>query len=89
MPGIPTGRGSVTANDEEDATIYAVVVNQEEQYSIWPNHKPVPQGWRLVGKEGRKAVCLGYIDEVWRDMRPLSLRREIGSPGEDTPYRAN
>jgi MbtH protein len=75
----------VTANDDEDGAIYTVVINDEEQYSIWPSHKPIPQGWRSAGKEGRKAVCLQYIDEVWKDMRPLSLRRkmEAGSRGKD------
>jgi MbtH protein len=75
----------VTANDEEDSAIYTVVVNHEEQYSIWPVHKAIPPGWRSAGKEGRKAVCLRYIDEVWSDMRPLSLRREreAGSRGND------
>jgi MbtH protein len=67
----------VTADDEEDSAIYAVVVNKEEQYSIWPIHKAMPRGWRPVGKQARKAECLRYIDEVWTDMRPLSLRRTM------------
>lgn len=85
MPETRSGRGRVTANDDEDGAIYTVVINDEEQYSIWPSHKPIPQGWRSAGKEGRKAVCLQYIDEVWKDMRPLSLRRkmEAGSRGKD------
>jgi MbtH protein len=74
----------VPANDDEDTTIYTVVVNYEEQYSIWPSHRELPRGWRSVGKEGRKADCLKYIDEVWTDMRPLSLRRKMdeGRSGE-------
>jgi MbtH protein len=52
-----------------------VVVNHEEQYSIWPSHKKIPLGWRDVGKSGLKAECLDYIKEVWTDMRPLSVRR--------------
>jgi MbtH protein len=67
----------VTTNEEEDTTIYTVVVNHEEQYSIWPSHRAIPRGWRPVGKEGRKAECLQYIDQVWTDMRPLSLRRKM------------
>lgn len=63
--------------DEEDQTIYAVVVNDEEQYSIWPGYKSIPAGWRAVGKTGSKAECLAYINEVWTDMRPLSLRRAM------------
>jgi len=71
------------ADDEDDQTIYAVVVNDEEQYSIWPAHKPMPPGWRAVGKEGRKAACLAYIDATWTDMRPRSLRRAM-EDGPDT-----
>jgi MbtH protein len=54
--------------------MYFVVVNDEEQYSIWRDHKSVPDGWRAVGKRGPKAECLQYIENVWTDMRPLSLR---------------
>ena len=54
-----------------------VVVNHEEQYSIWPFDRDVPLGWREAGKQGTKAECLAYIEEVWTDMRPLSLRRKM------------
>jgi uncharacterized protein YbdZ (MbtH family) len=47
--------------DEEDNTIYQVVVNHEEQYSIWPDYKPIPDGWRAVGKSGKKEECLAYV----------------------------
>jgi MbtH protein len=63
--------------DDEDTTIYKVVVNHEEQYSIWPESKPNPLGWNDVGKSGLKAECLAYIEEVWTDMRPLSVRKWI------------
>jgi MbtH protein len=63
--------------DEDDTTIYHVVVNHEEQYSIWPEYKEVPIGWRTVGKSGPKQECLDYIKDVWTDMRPLSLRRHM------------
>ena len=64
-------------NDEnEDTYIYSVVVNHEEQYSIWRKGKPIPLGWRVAGKEGLKAECLEYIGSVWTDMRPLSVRVE-------------
>jgi len=63
--------------DREDATVYKVVVNHEEQYSIWPEYKEVPLGWREVGKSGLKPECLAYIKEVWTDMRPLSLRKRM------------
>ena len=54
-----------------------VVVNLEEQYSIWPIDRENPAGWRDAGKTGTKAECLEYIKEVWTDMRPLSLRRKM------------
>ncbi len=63
--------------DEEDKTIYKVVVNHEEQYSIWPDHRELPLGWNDAGKSGTKAECLEYIKEVWTDMRPLSLRKKM------------
>ncbi|WP_374090328.1 MbtH family protein [Methylomicrobium lacus] len=61
---------------EEDRTTYTVVVNGEEQYSIWPDFKEIPEGWQAVGKTGNKEACLAYIKEVWTDMRPLSLRQQ-------------
>lgn len=61
----------------EDSTIYKVVLNDEEQYSIWPADRPNPLGWRDGGKSGTKADCLAFIKEVWTDMRPLSLRRQM------------
>jgi MbtH protein len=66
-------------NDNEDNTIYRVVVNQEEQYSIWPEDRELPPGWRDAGKRGPKQECLDYIKEVWTDMRPLSLRKKMES----------
>lgn len=62
-----------------DNRIHAVVVNHEEQYSIWPADRELPLGWRNAGKTGSKEECLAYIDEVWTDMRPLSLRRAMES----------
>jgi MbtH protein len=64
---------------EDDGIEYTVVINAEEQYSIWPTYKSLPDGWREVGKTGNKPDCLSYIDEVWTDMRPLSLRKQMGS----------
>jgi uncharacterized protein YbdZ (MbtH family) len=63
--------------DREDTTVYKVVVNHEEQYSIWPDYKEIPLGWKDVGKSGLKPDCLAYIKEVWTDMRPLSLRKHM------------
>ena len=65
------------SDDREDTTIYKVVVNHEEQYSIWPAHRENPLGWKDAGKEGTKAEVLAYIEEVWTDMRPLSLRKKL------------
>jgi MbtH protein len=63
--------------ETEDTTTYKLVVNHEEQYSIWPADKEIPLGWRDVGKTGTKAECLAYVKEVWTDMRPLSLRKKM------------
>lgn len=63
------------SHTEEDTTVYRVVINHEEQYSIWPEWKEIPAGWRAVGPTGSKDQCLAYVKEVWTDMRPLSLRK--------------
>ena len=64
-------------NDEADQTIYKVLVNHEEQYSIWPADREIPAGWHDAGKQGEKQECLDYIRAVWTDMRPLSLRKRM------------
>ena len=69
------------SDDEEDARTYKVVINDEEQYSIWLADRPNPAGWRDGGKMGKKDECLAFIDEVWTDMRPLSLRKHMESLG--------
>ena len=66
----------MSSEDREDDTIYKVVVNHEEQYSIWPNDRELPLGWKADGTSGTKAECLAYIQSVWTDMRPLSLRHK-------------
>ena len=63
--------------EREDTTIYKVVINHEEQYSIWLADRENPLGWRDAGKVGPKPECLEYIKEVWTDMRPLSLRLQM------------
>jgi MbtH protein len=65
------------SNEDEDHMAFEVLVNHEEQYSLWPKRKQIPEGWRSAGKEGSKADCLQYVKEVWTDMRPLSLRKKI------------
>jgi MbtH protein len=62
---------------EDDQLVYKVVVNDEEQYSIWFADRDLPPGWKESGKEGPKAECLAYIEAVWTDMRPLSLRKAM------------
>lgn len=63
--------------EQEDTTLYQVVVNDEEQYSLWPADREPPLGWRQVGTSGTKQACLDYIQAVWTDMRPLSLRQHM------------
>ena len=67
----------MSMDEREDTTIYKAVVNHEEQYSIWPADRELPLGWNDTGKQGTKAECLVYIEEVWTDMRPLSLRKKM------------
>lgn len=54
--------------------LYQVVVNHEEQFSIWPLERPLPQGWIANGFKGDRESCLAHIDEIWVDMTPMSLR---------------
>jgi MbtH protein len=61
--------------DDDAVRQFRVVVNHEEQYSIWPHERPNPAGWRDGGRTGSREECLAYIKEVWTDMRPLSVRR--------------
>jgi MbtH protein len=70
-------------NEDEDRTIYKVVVNHEEQYSIWPADHEIPLGWRDAGKTGMKAECLEFIKEVWTDMRPKSLRDRMEKASQE------
>jgi MbtH protein len=74
----------MTRDEEEDLTIYKVVVNHEEQYSIWSADRENPLGWRDGGKSGLKSECLAYIKEVWTDMRPLSLRKRMEELSNNT-----
>jgi MbtH protein len=67
----------MSISENEDTRTYVVLVNHEEQYSLWLADRAVPAGWTVVGKPGSKAECLTYVEEVWTDMRPLSLRRRL------------
>lgn len=64
----------MTNASDDDKTIYLVVMNDEEQYSIWPSDRQIPLGWKEAGVRGQKQECLDYIAKVWTDMRPKSLR---------------
>lgn len=61
--------------DDNVEPTFNVIINEEEQYSLWPTERELPAGWRTVGVSGTKQKCLDYIQEVWTDMRPASLRR--------------
>ena len=68
------------SDEREDTRSYKAVVNHEEQYSIWPADRENPLGWRDAGKSGTRQECLNYIEQVWTDMRPLSLRKHMEQP---------
>lgn len=70
--------------EKDDNTIFKVVVNHEEQYSIWMADKEIPLGWKDTGKNGLKQECLDYIKEVWTDMRSLSLRQKMQEAANQT-----
>lgn len=67
----------MTQEEFEETRQYKAVVNHEEQYSIWPADRELPLGWNYAGKTGTKRECLDFINEVWTDMRPLSLRNQM------------
>jgi len=80
--GAPFSLGGKTMDREElesNEDECKVVVNHEEQYSIWPAHRENALGWRDAGKSGSKEECLAYVKEVWTDMRPLSLRQKMAA----------
>jgi MbtH protein len=66
-------------DDDNDSRLYVVVVNHERQYSIWLAHNDAPTGWTTVGQPQSRVACLDYIEEVWTDMRPLSVARRMES----------
>ena len=70
-----TDNGIQTIDEYQE--MYLVLINHEEQYSLWPSYKPIPAGWKAIGEERTKNKCLAYVDEVWTDMRPLSLRKQM------------
>jgi MbtH protein len=62
---------------EDDDGNYLVLINEEAQYSLWPAFLDIPLGWKVVGPQGKRSVCLAWIDQNWTDMRPLSLVRQM------------
>lgn len=56
---------------------FSVVINHEEQYAIWPVGREVPSGWKRIGKQGSKDACIAHIEEVWTDMRPMSVAKAV------------
>ena len=64
-------------SDEDDDRVYRVVVNDEEQYSIWFDCHAIPLGWNVTGKAGTIAVCLASMKKVWTDMRPINIRKQM------------
>ena len=71
----------MNGTDQAETMGYRVVVNDEEQYALWPAERENALGWRDAGKQGSKEECLAYIKAVWVDMRPLSLRRKMEESG--------
>ncbi|ATQ70922.1 MULTISPECIES: MbtH family protein [Methylosinus] len=79
---------STSCFDREDET-FIVLVNHEEQYSIWPHWKAVPGGWKAVeGVKGDKKTVLEYVEKTWTDMRPLSLRKWMDEQAAKTAQRS-
>ncbi len=64
-------------SEHEDTAVYKVVMNHEEQYSMWPTDRENAPRWKDAGKQGPKTECLEHIKQVWTDMRPLSLRKKM------------
>jgi MbtH protein len=77
----PNAQEVAPAMADSDGTTHQVVVNDEEQYSIWPLGQDLPSGWRRAGVGGSKDDCVAWIDEHWVDMRPRSLREAMDSRG--------
>jgi len=69
---------------DSDEAVFLVVLNEEEQYSIWLADKPIPDGWRADGTSGSRRECLDHIERVWTDMRPKSLRERMDQAAQTT-----
>lgn len=62
---------------DNESTEFLVLLNDQEQYSIWPSYRSIPAGWSEAGMKGNKQDCLQYINENWTDMRPKRLREAL------------
>lgn len=71
---------------EEHPGRFVVVINAEEQHSIWPEARELPRGWNREGYSGSRSDCLAHIDAVWTDIRPLSVRRSVANPAESSSH---
>lgn len=69
----------MSVQNQSNEAMYEVVINHEEQYSLWPAEKTIPNGWRAAGKRDTQAACLEFIRENWTDMTPLSVRQQSAS----------
>lgn len=67
----------MSSHDQPDQTMFDVLINEEAQYSIWPAGRALPLGWNIVGAADSKEACLARIEQLWTDMRPLSLRKQM------------
>lgn len=75
------GFNAMAQDDTEDNRVHIVIVNSEEQYSVWLADRETPRGWTKTDFKGKKSECLAYIEKVWTDMRPLSLRKKMEADG--------
>jgi MbtH protein len=73
----------MSVSEQEEDRRYTVLVNHEEQYSLWPKDVKIPAGWTQAREEGSKIDCLQFVDEVWTDLRPLSLRKRMAEHVEN------
>ena len=70
---------------DDDSIVFKVLVNHEDQYSLWPADRDIPGGWQDTGTQGLKEECFAYIREVWTDMRPRSLREAMDGTSSASP----
>lgn len=78
----------MNTQEQSNELEYRVVISDEERYSIWPTYKDIPAGWRDGAFKGVKQACLDHINEVWTDMRPLSLRRAMDGTSNTSQVNA-